>query len=65
MPHPRSIRSDPAQNYRLLIYHLDQDAQRRQLLAAGFAHVRAFDRVGRELAPGERAGDLWLHYLAT
>ena len=60
-----AIRSDPAQNYRLLIYHLDQDAQRRQLLAAGFAHVRAFARDGQELAPGAPATDLWLHYLAT
>jgi SAM-dependent methyltransferase len=60
-----AIRSDPTQNYRLLIYHIDQDAQRRQLAAAGFAHVRAFDRAGRELRRGERPGDPWLHYLAT
>jgi len=60
-----AIANDEGENFRFLTYYIDVDAQRAQLVQAGFELVAAFGAQGRAIPPGDRAADCgWVNYLA-
>jgi SAM-dependent methyltransferase len=59
-----AIINDSAHDYALLHYYIDRDDQARQLRETGCELLECLDADGRAVAPGQRHGDPWLHYVA-
>lgn len=65
-----ALLNDSAQEYQLLTYYIAPSAQKRQLITAGFAEVRAFAETGVEVDPDApyptpNSRDYMVHYVAT
>jgi SAM-dependent methyltransferase len=61
-----AILNDLANDYSLLHYYVERDAQERQFSEHGFTLVDCLDADGTLVPPGERAETChWLHYVCT